>query len=158
MTLKNVTNGTVFDNAAFTMGNLQADSYRLSFENSELQNVSNSGVLAVLSFDIKDTAALGSYPITLTYNSGDIINISEMPVKFDIVNGNLEVVNVTFGDVTGDGVINKMDALRLKKYLAGQSVEIDLLAADVTGDGIVNKMDALRLKKYLAGADVKLGE
>lgn len=60
--------------------------------------------------------------------------------------------------MTGDGVVNKMDALRLKKYLAGLDVEIDLAAADVNCDGVVNKMDALRLKKYLAGQDVKLGE
>ncbi len=68
------------------------------------------------------------------------------------------VKNVIPGDVTGDGEVNKMDALRLKKYLAGLDVEIDLAAADVNCDGEVNKMDALRLKKYLAGQDVKLGE
>ena len=86
--------------------------------------------------------------------------------KIDIGAGNgaLTGAKITFinavvpGDVTGDGVVNKMDALRLKKYLAGLDVEIDLAAADVNCDGVVNKMDALRLKKYLAGQDVKLGE
>lgn len=86
--------------------------------------------------------------------------------KIDIGAGNgaLTGAKITFinavvpGDVTGDGEVNKMDALRLKKYLAGLDVEIDLAAADVNCDGVVNKMDALRLKKYLAGQDVKLGE
>ena len=76
----------------------------------------------------------------------------------EVFTAETKVNNVIPGDVTGDGVVNKMDALRLKKYLAGLDVEIDLAAADVNCDGEVNKMDALRLKKYLAGQDVKLGE
>ena len=76
----------------------------------------------------------------------------------EVFTAETKVNNVIPGDVTGDGVVNKMDALRLKKYLAGLDVEIDLAAADVNCDGVVNKMDALRLKKYLAGQDVKLGE
>ena len=76
----------------------------------------------------------------------------------EVFTAETKVNNVIPGDVTGDGVVNKMDALRLKKYLADLDVEIDLAAADVNCDGVVNKMDALRLKKYLAGQDVKLGE
>ena len=76
----------------------------------------------------------------------------------EVFTAETKVNNVIPGDVTGDGEVNKMDALRLKKYLAGLDVEIDLAAADVNCDGVVNKMDALRLKKYLAGQDVKLGE
>lgn len=158
MTLKDVENGTVFDDSAFTKGNLESDNYRLSYENSDIADITDDGVLAVLIFEIKDTAEKGNYPVTLRYNPGDIVNSDEKMVDFFIVNGNVEVSDVIPGDVTGDGEVNKMDALRLKKYLAGLDVEIDLLAADVTGDGEVNKMDALRLKKYLAGLDVKLGE
>ena len=45
----------------------------------------------------------------------------------------------------------------MRKYLAGQSVEINLDAADVNVDGIVNKKDLLLLTRYLAGQDVTLG-
>ena len=158
MTLKDVENGTVFDDSAFTKGNLESDSYILSYENPDIADVTDDGVLAVLIFEIKDTAEKGNYPVTLKYAPGDIINSDEKMVDFFIVNGDVEVTDVIPGDVTGDGVVNKMDALRLKKYLAGLDVEIDLAAADVNCDGVVNKMDALRLKKYLAGQDVKLGE
>lgn len=158
MTLKDVENGTVFDDSAFTKGNLESDSYILSYENPDIADVTDDGVLAVLIFEIKDTAEKGNYPVTLKYAPGDIINSDEKMVDFCIVNGGVEVTDVIYGDVTGDGVVNKMDALRLKKYLAGLDVEIDLAAADVNCDGVVNKMDALRLKKYLAGQDVKLGE
>ena len=60
------------------------------------------------------------------------------------------------GDVTGDGNVNVMDLIRLRKHLAGDSVDIDLSNADVTGDGNVNVMDLIRLRKYLAGDDVDL--
>ena len=158
MTLKDVENGTVFDDSAFTKGNLESDSYILSYENPDIADVTDDGVLAILIFEIKDTAEKGNYSVTLKYAPGDIINSDEKMVDFCIVNGGVEVTDVIPGDVTGDGVVNKMDALRLKKYLAGLDVEIDLAAADVNCDGVVNKMDALRLKKYLAGQDVKLGE
>ena len=62
-----------------------------------------------------------------------------------------------YGDVNGDGSVNKKDSLALKKYLADPANTIDLAAADVNADGTVNKKDSLRLKQYLAGWDVVLG-
>ena len=64
---------------------------------------------------------------------------------------------ILFGDVNGDGNVNKKDSLALKKYLADNSNPIDLAAADVMYDGAVNKKDSLRLKQYLAGWEVSLG-
>ena len=58
------------------------------------------------------------------------------------------------GDVNGDGIVNGMDALRLKQYLAGQpNKTIHEANADVTGDGKVDGMDALRLARFLAGVE-----
>ena len=62
-----------------------------------------------------------------------------------------------YGDVNGDGSVNKKDSLALKKYLADSTYPIDLTAADVNDDGAVNKKDSLRLKQYLAGWEVTLG-
>ncbi len=58
---------------------------------------------------------------------------------------------VQSGDVTGDGVLDGRDALRLAKYLAGQDVKINKAAADLTGDGSIDGRDILRLVKKLAG-------
>ena len=57
------------------------------------------------------------------------------------------------GDTSGDGVINVLDLLQVKKYLLGQK---DLsggykTAADTSGDGTVNVLDLLQIKKYLLG-------
>jgi len=61
------------------------------------------------------------------------------------------------GDATGDGRVNALDLVRLKKYLSGADVVLNKAAVDVTGDGRVNALDLVRLKKYLSGADVELG-
>ena len=67
-----------------------------------------------------------------------------------------KALNLSFagllGDVDGNGVVNGFDLLRLKKYLAGEDVEIVAGNSDTTMDGAINGFDALRLQKYLAGA------
>ena len=70
--------------------------------------------------------------------------------------GTLAITNRVPGDTNSDGKVNGMDLIRLRKYLAGEKVEIDLSNADVTGDGKVNGMDLIRLRKYLAGENVEL--
>lgn len=59
------------------------------------------------------------------------------------------------GDMTGDGLVNALDLVRLKKFIAGESVEI-AGSADTTGDGRINALDLIRLQKYIAGLDVEI--
>lgn len=60
---------------------------------------------------------------------------------------------VIYGDISGDGVINNIDFIRLKKNLlntlalSGPYRE----AADISKEGTVNNIDFIRLKKYLLG-------
>ena len=62
----------------------------------------------------------------------------------------------TPGDATGDGKVNGFDLIRIRKALAGETVEINESNADVTGDGKFNGFDLIRLRKYLAGEPVEL--
>ncbi len=55
------------------------------------------------------------------------------------------------GDVTGNGVIDIMDLLRLQKYISGSSVMINLANADVNGSGNIDIFDLIRLKKMISG-------
>ncbi len=55
------------------------------------------------------------------------------------------------GDINADGQKDDQDILLLARYVAGNDVSIDTLAADVNGDGLVDGCDILRIARYLAG-------
>ena len=57
-------------------------------------------------------------------------------------------------DLNGDGKVNVMDLIRLKRYLADGTEVVG--NADVNGDGKVNVMDLIRLKRYIAGEAVDI--
>lgn len=52
------------------------------------------------------------------------------------------------GDVTGDGVINSADLLKIVKYLK-KTTTLNINAADATKDGLVNSADLLKIVKHL---------
>ena len=115
---------------------------------------SGNGTVLVLEFVVLDNAPVGSAYVKFT---GMVAaNPDEVAVGISVEDSFVEVLDRIPGDTNGDGVVNVFDLLRLKKHLAGSSVEINLLNADVTGDGKVDVFDLLRLKKYLAGMAVEL--
>lgn len=67
----------------------------------------------------------------------------------------MEILDFTYGDANGDGVINGKDIEIIKKYLAnydystGKSTIELALGADANGDGVVDGKDVIRLKKYM---------
>ena len=57
------------------------------------------------------------------------------------------------GDLNGDKKVDISDLIRLKKYIADSSTEING-SADLNGDNDVNILDLIRLKKMIAGGDI----
>ena len=158
LTLKNVTNGTVFADSEWTPGTIGSETYILSYDASGMSDVTKNGTLAELEFEINAEAEIGSTTtVTLAYRAGDVIKVDETEVTLNVTAGEIKVNNTLYGDVNGDGIVNKKDVLGLKKYLADNAYVIDLDAANVNGDSYVNKKDLLRLKQYLAGWNVQLG-
>ena len=60
---------------------------------------------------------------------------------------------VIYGDATGDGNVNALDAREILKFTVGKTtVEgFSVDAADVTGDGNVNALDAREILKFTVG-------
>ena len=114
----------------------------------------STGTIAKLRFRILDNAEEDNVTIRLT----DLMagNRNEEEIFLATADGTITISNRIPGDMTDDGKVNIMDLIRLRKYLAGDEVAINLSNADVTGDGKVNVMDLIRLRKYLAGDDVEL--
>lgn len=158
LTLTNVTNGTVFSSSEWMQGSLTGDKYILSYEASGFEDNTTNGVLATLEFTVNENATVDSFSdISLSYNTGDIINVNFDDIEMSVVSGGINITNFIYGDLNGDGLVNKKDSLLMKMYLADNSTIIDKQAADVYADGIINKKDSLYLKQYLAGLDVELG-
>ena len=132
----------------------------------------------MLGFVIPDAAPNVVYNLDLIYRSGDIFteetgeNLSHAALFTNgLKNGSITIsaVELTTGDLNGDGIIDSSDAsLILRHYanisigLAGVLTDEQLSFADVNGDGIVDAFDAqLIISYYLrinAGFEETLGE
>ena len=114
-----------------------------------------TGCLAKLNFHVKDGADTGRTEIYIT----DLFtgNFNEESLIVDPVSSTVNIVQRVGGDVNSDGSVNGFDLIRLRKHLAGQTVEISPVNADANGDGVVDLLDLVRLRKYLAGVNVDLG-
>ncbi|MDP4176947.1 MAG: cellulase family glycosylhydrolase [Bacillota bacterium] len=59
------------------------------------------------------------------------------------------IVPVLNGDVNGDGRVNVLDYLKLKKYIVNKSISINTKAGDVNNDGVIDSNDLTALRKVL---------
>ena len=118
------------------------------------QDSAETGQVARLRFRVKDDVPNRVTQIHIVELFAG--NYNEEIVKTETISSKVVIADGLPGDVNGDGQVTGMDLIRLRKYLAGDNVEIDLSNADVNGDGKVTGMDLIRLRKYLAGADVEL--
>lgn len=108
-----------------------------------------SGPVLNLTFTILNSASEGEREVTLT--EAVLVNQSEQTVEPQVETGLITVNAGMIGDVNGDGRVTAADSLRLKRYLAGQETQMELLNADMNGDGTVDMLDALRLDQFLSG-------
>lgn len=121
---------------------------------SGIKNYTGNGEVLILKFKVLEGASDGLAAVTLS--GFDIIDADENGITAAVTPGGVNVITRLPGDVNGDGEIDTKDALRLKKYLAGMDVEINLFNTDVNGDNKVSSIDLLRLMKHLAGISTVL--
>ena len=145
---------------------LTADPYMLSW-NSATENCTAAGTLAILTFQIKDTAAYGAYPISVSFYQGrdqdftDGVDVNYdqagQPLPLLYIGSSVEVRAYFPGDINGDGRVDSRDVLNLLRYLSDWvGITVVDAALDVNGDGNYNFRDATTLLQYIAGWNVVL--
>lgn len=121
-----------------------------------LDDVKTNGILFTLTFNVKQNAKEGVYPIKITYDEDEICNQKEEKIHFDVVDGYVKISEYMPGDINNDGKVNLRDVIRLNQYVAGWDVTVSSGATDVNGDGKTNLRDVIRLNQYVAGWDVSI--
>ncbi len=136
LTLDNVTVGSVVG-ATYANGKLTWSG----------ENTTKTGILAKLTFTVSETAAIGSYDITLSQEG------------FSIENGTINVVEYVTGDVGGDdGKITISDIVDLRNAIANAETGTLASGADANGDGAVDVRDLIVIRQYIANYDYDAGE
>ena len=145
---------------------LTADPYMLTW-NSGTQNCTASGTLAILTFQIKNTAAYGMYPISVSFYKGlqgtykDGVNVnydqSRNALPLVYVGSSAEIRSYIPGDISGDGRVDSRDVLNLLRHLSGwKGITVVEEALDVNGDRESDFRDVTALLQYIAGWNVVL--
>ncbi len=128
-------------------------------------NDTSEGEIVRITFELPENLEAGIYPIELSMVQGEIVQWGDddfVDLEPVFVNGHIEIVDFTYGDVNNDGNINIKDVVLVRKYNAGHNVVQDsgfiVEAADVNLDGSVNIKDVVLIRKYNAGHNVTLGK
>ncbi len=154
LTLLNATAGEAFSSLVMTKPGKFTSPCRFVWDGQEISAEDvKDGTILTLQFKINEAANAGDeYNITMSYNTGDILdaNLNSLDVK--LVNGSVGVVNFLPGDLDGDGIINTRDIVLLRRDIAGGYEQtINPAAGDVDNDGKRNTRDIILVRRYIAG-------
>ncbi|TYQ14546.1 UNVERIFIED_CONTAM: dockerin type I repeat protein [Acetivibrio alkalicellulosi] len=69
----------------------------------------------------------------------------------DMINVDMIETDIIYGDLNGDGIVNSIDAVLMRRYILGIATNIDINTenADINGDGKINSIDYVLLKRYI---------
>lgn len=96
------------------------------------KNLTANGEIAFLKFEAAEDAALGYYPISVTYDAEEWDEVDKELQKVEFVpisSGGVTISDILCGDVNGDGKVNPIDDMILARYLAkwqGYDAMVDL--------------------------------
>ena len=88
-------------------------------------------------------------------NKGETVYIMFTPLAtvwgdaiYPTIKVDAEIEYIT-GDVTGDGIVDVKDLIRLKKYLADDAISIEMRTADIASDDVIDALDIIALRKLI---------
>lgn len=152
--LKNVQNGSVFPESAFTSGkNVNSMPYILLWEDGlSKSDYTKSGVLVELYFTVIDVPVQSDTSIKLSCDNGSCFNVKLENINFNVRGANVKIRGA-LGDLNCDGTINSTDALMVLQYSVGLIKLDDRLkkVGNVNHDNAVNSMDALKILEFSIG-------
>ena len=110
-----------------------------------------NGTLFTLNFTVNQSAANGTYPVSITLN--ELTDENGTAVPAGLTAGAVTVASGLMGDVTGDGQVGMVDALKVARSVVGYVTltEQEKRLGDVTYDGIIGMVDALKIARYVVG-------
>lgn len=115
-----------------------------------------SGALVTLTFMLPDGASVGTdYDIRVSYAADGLTGVDGSGVAPEIEIGEITIID-PLGDVNDDGVIDIIDVITLRRYLAYTAGEFDEVTiaeanADVNCDGVITEDDVTALRAMIVG-------
>ena len=151
LTLVSATNGAAFADLDYTQPGTFSNPCNFTWD-SENTEATSDGVFLTLSFQVAEDATENSkLNVDISYRPGDVFS-SDEDLDFNIINGNVVVLDYMPGDVFEDGVINAKDTRIIRQYITGgYDIEINEAAADVNADGVINAKDTRRIRRHITG-------
>ena len=104
----------------------------------------NDNLITENTYTIKGLKKNTSYKVNVT----SVTDGTESEKTTDI---SLTTGSILLGDLSGDGKISIIDAMRIFHYVSGRNKNIELSKADINGDGKVNIIDAMKIFHYVSG-------
>jgi len=157
LSLVDIEHCNLFENPSTCSQNYTSP-FKLSWFSQKSLNETCNGIIAVLTFSVKDNVSECNTDISISYEADNIFNSSFENISFETTKGNISISEYLSGDVNEDKNINMKDIVLLQQYLNGFDVTVNEKAADVYMDNTLNMKDIVLLQKYLNGNDVVLGE
>ena len=139
LTLVGVENGELISD--FSQGN----QYIWGADN----DVTDDGLLMTFTFTTADSIEPGKYEVGFIVRG--CVNYDEQNVDISVVNGEIEILDITYGDLDGDGYVSVKDSKLFIKYLLNTVTDddINMLNADIDSDGVISTKDSKALMKML---------
>lgn len=152
LTLLSANSGEALSTLSYTAPGVLSNPCNFGWDGIDVADTTN-GVVLTLTFLAPDDAEIGdSYAISVSYDDGSIFDDKMSALGIDVINGSIEILDYTAGDLNDDGVINMQDVVLLRRYIVGgYDVDINIMAADVNRDDVLNMQDVVLIRRYIVG-------
>ena len=154
LTLTNAVQGEAWDSLVMTKPGKFSSPCKFAWDGQEISDSQiKDGIILTLTFEVSENASSSSeLPVSLSYEYGDVADRNLDFVTLDINNGQVTVIDYTPGDVDGNGKVNALDVIYLRRYITGgYDVVINTLAANVNRDSKINTLDAIMIRRFITG-------